>query len=126
MSQPKGPLALVDGTKVPPPARPLNDAGLSLWRRVHSDFEIEDVGGLELLLLAAEATDMVDAYTKIIAADGPTARTQAGLRAHPLLKEITAGRSFITRTLGRLGITSEQARPVGRPSGKGFAAWTGE
>jgi hypothetical protein len=71
---------------------------------------------MELLLLACEATDTAETLNQIVAREGPTIRTTTGQRAHPLLKEILANRGFIARTLTKLGVTVDTARPIGRPS----------
>ena len=53
-----------------------------------------------------------------IARDGPTIRTKAGLKDHPLLRHELAAQSFIVRSLHRLGLDIEPARhEIGRPAG---------
>ena len=71
----------------------------------------------------AEMQDRVQTMAAQIASDGPAIRTKAGIRAHPLLKEETAGRGFIVRTLSKLGVVYAEVRNPGRP-GVGFG-WTG-
>jgi hypothetical protein len=39
----------------------------------------------------------------------------AGPRDHPLLKHELAARSFVVRTLQRLGLNMEAVKPTGRP-----------
>jgi hypothetical protein len=64
------------------------------------------------------AQDRATEYAVIIARDGPTIRTKLGLRDHPLLKHEQAARSFIVRSLHRLGLDIEPTRDtVGRPPG---------
>ena len=45
-----------------------------------------------------------------IVRDGEIVRTAAGIRTHPAVKEEIALRSFVARTLQRLGITLEPLR----------------
>jgi hypothetical protein len=97
------------------PTRKLGQPGLNLWNAVQSEFRIEDCGGVELLMQACLAADRVEALAARIDADGETIQTNMGLRAHPCLKDELAARSFIVRTLQRLGITDEVIKPVGRP-----------
>lgn len=64
------------------------------------------------------AADTVAECDKIIAQDGKTIRFKGGLKEHPLLKVQLAARSFIVRSLHRLGLDVEPTRDVvGRPSG---------
>jgi hypothetical protein len=59
--------------------------------------------------------------------DGEIVSTKSGPREHPLLRGELQGRSFIVRTLGRLGVTEETLKPVGRPPSGGigvsFKGW---
>jgi hypothetical protein len=52
--------------------------------------------------------------------DGEVIRTKQGLRDHPGLKHELANRSFVVRTLSRLGLDVEAIKPVGRPAGYAF------
>ena len=45
--------------------------------------------------------------------------TRIGIRDHPALKHELANRSFVSKTLVRLGLNVEPVRGVGRPS-EGF------
>ena len=60
--------------------------------------------------------DRAEALAAAIDADGETIKGKNGLRAHPCLKDELAARSFVVRTLARLGITTESVKPMGRPS----------
>jgi hypothetical protein len=42
--------------------------------------------------------------------DGPTIQTKSGIREHPLLKHQLGARSFIVRSLHRLGLEIEPAQ----------------
>jgi hypothetical protein len=48
-------------------------------------------------------------------------RTKQGLKDHPALKHELANRSFVVRTLHRLGLDVEAIKPVGRPAGYAFS-----
>jgi hypothetical protein len=97
---------------------------LALWRAIQSEFHVYDTGGVELLLQACAMQDRVEAMAAQINADGELVHTKAGPREHPLLKGELQGRSFIVRTLGRLGVTDETLKPIGRPpSGIGWRGW---
>jgi hypothetical protein len=43
-------------------------------------------------------------------------------KEHPLVKHELAARSFVVRTLARLGLDVDHAKPVGRP-GSGGIGW---
>ena len=60
-------------------------------------------GGRELLAQACAALDRAEALREHIDRDGEVTRTKAGLKAHPALKDEIAARSFVVRTLHRLG-----------------------
>jgi hypothetical protein len=117
---PKTPLKIVPST--PPtghqPPRALGEHGSNLWRSVHSEYAIEDAGGIELLAEACSALDRAEQCSTHIAADGVVIRSKAGLKEHPLLKHEIAARSFVVRTLSRLGLDVEAIKPVGRPPGR--------
>src|SRR6516165_6003565 len=116
---PSGPAA----TRLSPP-RKLGKSGLDLWNSIQSEFQIADSGGVALLMQACQAADRVQALSDQIDADGLTIRSKAGLRAHPCLRDEIAGRSFIVRTLAKLGVTDESIKPMGRPPTGGIG-WRG-
>src|SRR3954470_17558324 len=100
------------------PPRPLGEAGRALWDRIMGEYQVEDSGGIELLLLACEATDRAAELGQTIQRDGPIVATRSGLKEHPALKAELANRAFVTRTLQRLGLNLEPVRSsVGRPAG---------
>lgn|SRR5215813_7900808 len=101
----------------PNPPRKLGEAGESLWFRVQNEYRITDVGGVELLMQACLAADRAEALRLIIDADGERIVAKGGIiKDHPCLKHELAARSFIVRTLQRLGITDEVVKPVGHPT----------
>lgn len=101
------------------PVRPLNMAGLALWRRVQAEYGIGDAGGLEMLQLACESTDRAASLRSAIEADGgPVLRgplPDSQLREHPAVKAELSAMSFTARTLARLGLHLEPVKAHGRP-----------
>jgi hypothetical protein len=114
----KPPLTLVKpaGTS-PEPPRTLGEAGLALWRRVHDEYDISDVAGLEMLVQCCAALDRAEALRAEIEADGEVLRARGQIKDHPALKHELAARAFVVRTLSRVGLNFEPVRSVGRPPG---------
>ena len=101
----------------PPPG--LGEVGAKLWHAIYADYVIDDAGGLAMLAQICAAADRVAEYASSIARDGPTIRTKAGLKDHPLLRHELAAQSFIVRSLHRLGLDITPARhEIGRPAGE--------
>src|SRR5262245_16660557 len=87
----------VDGAAaVPAPPRKLGREGRALWASIQSDYQVDDSGGIEFLMQACEAADMVAKLQAEIEADGPIIRTKHGPRDHPALKHLLGARAFIT------------------------------
>jgi hypothetical protein len=104
-------------TMTDPPAN-LGPAGTNLWRSIMTEFDVGDAGGRALLEQAALAYDRAERLRVEIDAAGEIIHTRNGPREHPGLKGELAARSFICRTLQRLGINLEAVRlGAGRPSG---------
>ena len=109
---------------VSPPSRPLGQAGTKLWHSIMAEYGITDSGGVELLLLAAEATDRATTLRAAIEADGVVLRlTNGAVREHPALKAELAAMAFVARTLARLGLNFEPVQRVGRPSSLTSVGW---
>jgi hypothetical protein len=102
-----------------PPPRKLGEAGTNLWNSIQSEYVVADVGGIELLMQVCLAQDRVEALATCISADGEAIKTKAGLRPHPCLRDELAARSFIVRSLQRLGLLDEPVKAIGRPSRRG-------
>jgi hypothetical protein len=121
-------LTVIDPASKPNPLAPppeLGEAGAKLWQAIHRDYVIDDAGGHQMLLRICEAADSLAVMDSEIERDGATIRTATGLRGHPLLKHQLATRSFIVRSLHRLGLDIIPPRAeVGRPAGGG--AYRGE
>ena len=119
---PKPSLSIVGASSGNPEAPPatLGAAGASAWREIMDEYGITDAGGLVLLRQVCEATDEIAANDLIIKRDGRLIMSRTGvMREHPLLKNQIALRSFLTRTLQRLGLNLEPVKPIGRPGGWG-------
>ena len=78
-------------------------------------YQIDDEGGRELLTLACEALDRAESLRQQIQRDGEVIATRMGIRNHPALKHELANRSFVSKTLVRLGLDVEPVRGIGRP-----------
>jgi hypothetical protein len=122
------------GSKERSSARQLTEHGLDPWRLIlkrglpsqpnqhKKPFRISDVGGAELLAQAAAALDTIELLAEAIQRDGATFQSRSGPRVHPGVKDMLAARSFVCKTLQRLGITDEAIKAVGRPAG-GTSGW---
>jgi hypothetical protein len=93
----------------------LGKHGSSLWRRIMAEFNIQDVGGKELLFQACAASDRAEDCREAIKKDGQLISTKGGPRAHALIREELNARSFLVRTLQKLGVTLEPIKAMGRP-----------
>jgi phage terminase small subunit len=99
-------------SSVPKPPKNLGPAGTRLWRAILAEYDIPDAGGLALLEQAAFAYERAERVRAQIDAEGEIVRTERGVREHPGLKIELASRSFVVRTLQRLGINLEAIRPA--------------
>jgi P27 family predicted phage terminase small subunit len=112
----KPPFSIVsDETTGISPPRPLGPHGKALWDRVQREYQITDTGGIEILAQICAAEDRVEALHEQIDADGAIIRTRNGFKANPLLRDETALRAFIVRTIERLGLNVEAVKSPGRP-----------
>jgi hypothetical protein len=102
---------------VDPPGE-LGVVGMSLWRDIVSSYEFNDRGSYETLFQACAAADRAANLRALIDEDGEVIRTKVGIKDHPGLKHEIANRSFVVRTLSRLGLDLEPLRSgPGRPPG---------
>ena len=117
--KPKPPLKLIgaDGaSNWAEPPRNVGTYGRKLWDQIMRDYSIEDAGGLEMLAQACQALDRAEALCEEIERDGAVIRVRGTVKEHPALKIELACRSFVVRTLTRLGLNVEPIRPsAGRP-----------
>jgi hypothetical protein len=121
-----GPLPYSVVTAIEPPTIPasLNETGQKLWTGIMSQYDISDAGGRELLVQLCRMADRAERCRRIINNDGELIEGPNGgpPREHPLLKAELGARSFVTRTIARLGLDVEPTRPSpGRPPGRSGA-----
>jgi hypothetical protein len=101
----------------PPPT--LGDPGRRLWTRVLVEYDVSDVAGREMLTQCCQMLDRAEGLAGDIERDGAVIHTRAGLKDHPALKHELAARSFVVRTLQRLGLNFEPLHTnMGRPPGR--------
>jgi hypothetical protein len=114
---------VTSGTSGHQPPRQLRRHGRQLWNQVQAEYGITDCGGVELLTQICEATDRLQDLGEAITRDGAVVYVgrNATPRSHPSLKDETALRAFITRTVERLGLNVEAVKPPYRPGS--FASW---
>jgi hypothetical protein len=104
----------------PTPPRKLGRHGMALWQTVQGEYSIEDPGGIELLAQACAAVDRVEALAERINADGEVLIIKGVPKPHPALREELSARSFVCRTLERLGLnyeferSTQAVKPTGR------------
>jgi hypothetical protein len=104
-----------------PPRSPikLGPIGQSLWDDIVSSYEFSDRASYETLAQACSAADRAEKCREQIDVDGECIKVRGGgMRDHPLLKHEITARSFVCRTLARLGLDLEPVRGMGRPPGR--------
>lgn len=115
-------LAVIGATPAqsgPEPPAHLGEIGADLWRGIVDQYAFDDPASYETLLQACAAADRAAACAAVIDEDGVLIRTKTGVRDHPLLKHEIAARSFVVRTLARLGLDLEPVHATrGRPPGR--------
>jgi hypothetical protein len=100
---------------IEPPGK-LGDVGLSLWRDIVSCYEFSDRASYETLFQACAAADRAAKLRDLIDEAGEVVWIKGVVRDHPALKHEIANRSFVVRTLARLGLDLEPVRAgPGRP-----------
>ena len=102
------------------PPRPLGAHGQRLWEEIQREYAIVDTGGVEVLAQLCAALDRAEQLAEAIERDGaliPSGKDGAALKAHPAVKDELACRSFVVRSLQRLGLNVPvtPARGPGRP-----------
>ena len=117
---PKPPLSVIQPREIAP-SRPLGEHGQRLWDEIQAEYRISDAGGLAVLMQLCCALDRAEELAEAVARDGaliPSGKDGDGpLKAHPAIREELACRSFVVRSLERLGISIsvEPRRGPGRP-----------
>ena len=114
-------MKLISSSSKPDPAAMpdgLGQNGKALWRKITTEYDISDAGGVEMLGQICHAKDMAIRLRAHIDRHGEIVATKMGPREHPLLKQELAYRSFVVRGLQRLGLNFEPLRSTpGRPPG---------
>jgi hypothetical protein len=117
---PKTPFSIVSAlpVQVPDPPRPLGSAGLALWEAIQIEYNIQDRGGVEMLLVGCQALDRAERLRACIDADGDVIHTRSGVpKAHPAIKDELGCRAQVMRAIEKLGLNFEAIKSVGRPPG---------
>src|SRR5262245_37773528 len=100
------------------PPTTLGEAGTALWRSIMTEYRIEESGGLAMLEQACRAAERAKECSDIISADDSLISTKHGPKDQPRLRHELAARSFVVRTIARLGLDVEHLRSgPGRPPG---------
>jgi len=102
------------------PPKGLSTQSKALWKRLASEYAIDDDAGLLLLETAMEARDRMRGAQEAIERDGMTVLDRFGQRkAHPLLPAERDARSQMLAALKALNLDVEPLhdRP-GRPAGR--------
>jgi hypothetical protein len=104
--------------KVPDPPRPLGPAGQQLWESIQGEYNIQDQGGVAMLLVGCQAFDRAEKLRVEIDRDGEVVRLRNGnIRSHPALRDEVQARAQLMRCLEKLGLNLEPIKSIGRPSG---------
>ena len=117
---PKTPFSVVSALplQVPDPPRPLGPPGLALWQAIQLEYNIQDRGGIEMLLVGCQALDRAERLRACIDADGDVIHTRSGVpKAHPAIRDEVQARAQVMRAIEKLGLNFEAVKPVGRPPG---------
>lgn len=102
------------------PPKGLSTEAKRWWKRLRTEYEIEDDAGLLLLQTGLEAFDRMRLAQEAIARDGMTVRDRFGQpKPHPLLPAERDARAQMLAALRALNLDVEplQDRP-GRPAGR--------
>jgi P27 family predicted phage terminase small subunit len=92
----------------------LKASGRAFWKKVHSNFEIENEHHLRLLETAGQCLDRLDECRDILAAEGLCTVDRFGqMRAHPATSIERDQKALFVRILRELGldIPSPDSRP---------------
>src|SRR5438093_10252305 len=99
-------------SKTKPPAA-ISQEAKNLWRKIISDFEVDDPAGLLLLQSALEAFDDMRKAQKIIAKDGITLKDRWGQkRQHPATLVLRDARNLMLRCLKQLNLDITSGIPL--------------
>lgn len=103
------------------PSRGLSKEAQILWKKILSEYSIEDEAGILILKTALECYDKMKAAQRIIDNQGLTITDRFGqVRAHPLCPVLRDARSQFLQALKQLNLDLEPLQEIGRPSGKQY------
>ena len=116
------PLALVKPETATGQSQPhaLGKYGRSLWDRMTRNYNVTDGAGIEMLHQACAAAQIAEVLHAEIERDGPMVCVRGVLKPHPAIKDMSAARSFVVRTLMKLGFNYEALRDAAGRPGRGF------
>ena len=115
---PKAPFSVVSALPlhVPDPPRPLGLPGLALWQAIQTEYNIQDRGGVEMLMMGCAALDRAERLRACIDRDGDVVYSRSGVpKAHPAIRDEVACRAQVMRAVEKLGLNFEVIKAVGRP-----------
>ena len=99
-----------------PPAAGLGAEGKALWQRLQAAYQIEDEGGLTLLLRVCESRDLVVDAMAEVRRDGFVITDRYGAkRGHPLLTVARDAGARELQALKMLALDLEPLKGLGRP-----------
>jgi hypothetical protein len=97
----------------------LSAASRRLFRRLVQEYEIADLGGLEVLKSGLHSLESAEAAEKRIEADGAVLTDRWGqLKAHPLLPVARDNRAAWQSALKALNLSIGEQPKLGRPEGR--------
>ena len=104
---------------IPTAPKTLSTEARSWWRRLATEYGIQDEAGQLLLQTALEAFDRLRSAQRTIKQDGPTVTDRWGqIKPHPLLAAERDARSGMLQSLRALNLDLEPLKDIGRPGGK--------
>ena len=106
--------------KLAPAPKTLSPEAKDWWRKLVTEYGIEDDAGLLLLQTALESLDLMRTAQRAIKKDGATVRDRwAQVKPHPLLSVERDSRAGLLAALRELHLDLEPVRDrAGRPGGR--------
>jgi hypothetical protein len=96
----------------------LSRPAAAFWRSLRDEYDIRDAGGLQTLLVAAQAFERLQAARAILDRDGLVVEDRYGRpKAHPAAGIERDARSGLLKALASLHLDLEPVGKVGRPGG---------
>jgi P27 family predicted phage terminase small subunit len=104
---------------VPKPPAHLSAEAKTLWRKLNSEFDLNDSASQVLLESALSAFDRWQSCRKILARDGPTVKDRWGvLKIHPCVGAERDAKGTMRAALHELHLDLEPLQERGRPPGR--------